>query len=241
MGRLNKQVLGFVDGKVGGYVIRRRYNKSVVYKLPDIVKVSQTPQAKKARAKFRPMSQFASYINSIPELKYFWMKYKLKASSAYHKILKENYPAFDYNRPTKSNGITPLGTMFGPATGASVTSEGFKVENFIRDRISFLNNNEKAIMAIGVMCFYDPIKKKQEYFTLSKTIIESVNLKFGEPFKIVVPFDEQGKCYYTLYRTCILYFTLVTKDSTGKPLRYSLKYSAEFTRNIRASNPKPSR
>jgi len=51
MGSLTKQVLGILTGKVGGCVIRKRYGKYVAYKLPEKVNISQTPQAKNARAK----------------------------------------------------------------------------------------------------------------------------------------------------------------------------------------------
>lgn len=232
MGRLSKQVLGLLQGKVGGYVIRKRYGKYVVYQLPEKVNISQTPQAKKARAKFGPISRFASYINSIPELKYIWQKEKIKASSSYHKILKVNYASFDYNRPTKCNAISLDGPLFCPVTGSSVNSKGFRVEMMIQEDPSFSKNNIKEVMGIGVVCFYDPLNKRKEFFTLSKIILESVSLITGKPFEIFRPFDEEGKEYYALYKTCILYFTLVTKDKNGIPLGYCMSYSNEFIRRV---------
>ena len=58
--------------------------------------VSQNPKAKESRAQIVPMSQFASIVNSIPELKYIWNQDSLKASSVYHKIIKFNFKAFEY-------------------------------------------------------------------------------------------------------------------------------------------------
>jgi hypothetical protein len=230
MGSLTKQVLGILTGKVGGCVIRKRYGKYVAYKLPEKVNISQTPQAKNARAKFRPMSRFASYVNSIPELNYIWKKEKVNASSPYHKILKVNYASFEHNRPTISNAISVEGPLFCPVTGSSVNSKGFRVEMMIKEGSSFLKNNIKEIMGIGIVCFYEPPNKRKEYFTLSKIILESVSLVMGKPFEIFLPFDEEEKEYYALYKTCILYFTLVTKDKNGIPLGYCMSYSNEFMR-----------
>ena len=106
MGRLKNMVLGNVTGKVGNVVFRMKGKKSFMYAKPKQVKVSQKREAKEARSKFTPLSKFASFINSIPELKYFWGNSDVKASSTYHKISKANYSAFLYNRPTVNNIIT---------------------------------------------------------------------------------------------------------------------------------------
>ena len=84
MGSLKNTVLGNVTGKVGDFVFRVRGKKSYLYASPKKVKVSQKQEAKEARSKFNPLSQFSSFINSIPELKYFWKKADIAAGSAYH-------------------------------------------------------------------------------------------------------------------------------------------------------------
>src|ERR1035437_4840504 len=71
MGRLKNTVLGNITGKVGDIVFRVRGKKSYLYASPKKVKVSQKQEAKEARSKFNPLSKFGSFINSIPELKYF--------------------------------------------------------------------------------------------------------------------------------------------------------------------------
>jgi len=232
MGRLSKQVLGFLQGKVGGYVIRKRYGKAVVYVLPETYNLSQTPEAKKSRAKIIPMSRFSSFIASIPELKYIWAHNDINASSAYHKIIKLNFPLFEYNCPTKGNIITPLGSFLCSVTDQKISPEGFSFDLIIEENKRLLLKGAKEVTAIGVICFYDPLIKKKEYFALSKIIIDSVDLKVDETFKIILPFDEEGKKYYSLYKNIILYFTLVTKDNNGTPLRHSMWYSEEFTRTL---------
>src|ERR1035437_11200489 len=94
MGRLKNTVLGNVTGKVGDIIFRVRGKKSYLYSKPKQVKVSQKQEAKEARSKFNPLSKFGSFINSIPELKYFWKKADIAAGWALHKILKKKKTAF---------------------------------------------------------------------------------------------------------------------------------------------------
>lgn len=231
MGRLSKQVLGYSHGKIGSYIFRWRNNKTVVYAAPEKYNVSQNPKAKESRAQIVPMSQFASIVNSIPELKYIWNQDSLKASSAYHKIIKFNFKAFEYNRPTKSNIITPDVFVPCPVTSTIITSDGFRIELFIKREDSFLLEDEKEITAIAVVCFYDPVRRWREYFTLNK-IICMIPSFGGKTNTIFLPLSEQGKYLYYSYKMSILYFTLVTKDSNGRPSRYTTNYSAEFMHDI---------
>ena len=52
-----------------------------------------------------PLAKFASIVNSIPELKYFWIEEKIEAFDAFHKIEKVNFPFFQPERPTVKNTI----------------------------------------------------------------------------------------------------------------------------------------
>src|ERR1035437_10022450 len=92
MGSLNNIVLGDVSGKVGNIVGRKRNGKYFVYAMPTEVKISNTPKAKKSRDIMIPLTKFASIVNSIPELKYFWVNSKIEAFDAFHKIEKVNFP-----------------------------------------------------------------------------------------------------------------------------------------------------
>ena len=231
MGRLKNIVLGNVTGKVGNVVFRTKGKKSYVYAKPQKVKVSQKPEAKKARSKFTPLSNFASFINSIPELKYFWTKSDIKASSTYHKISKENYPAFLFNRPTVNNKITPgYEGIWGvdPVTISNIDKSGIRIEAFLNMRNFILKEEETAVSAIAVICFYNPIKRWAKYFILDKLIEDNVEIQIDELFEIRLPFSDELLNNYYSFRNSILYFTFITKDKNGHPIRFTTNHKCEF-------------
>src|ERR1035438_4962788 len=105
MGTFKNIVLGDLNGKLGNVVGRRRKGKYFIYAMPEEVKISNTPEAIKSRNIMIPVSKFASIVNSIPELKYFWVNSKIDAFDAFHKIEKVNFPFFIPKRPTLRNTI----------------------------------------------------------------------------------------------------------------------------------------
>jgi len=245
MGRLKNTILGDITGKVGNFVFRVKGKKSYLYERPKKVRVSQKQEAKEARSKFTPLSKFASFINSIPELKYFWKKTDIVASSAYHKISKENYAAFLYNRPTVNNRITTgfKGCAGGdPVTLSEIDKSGIRIEAFLRMEEFIPKKEETEVSAIAVICFYNPIKRWGKYFVFDKIIKDNIEIQIDELFEIRLPFTEELLKKYYSFRNSILYFTFITKDKTGNPIRFTLNHTCEFvnefTRHERKTSDK---
>jgi hypothetical protein len=243
MGRLKNKILGDVTGKVGNVVFRTKHKESYMYAVPQKVKISQTPQAKRARNKFIPLSNFASFINSIPELKYFWTISVIKASSTYHKISKGNYRAFLFNRPTVDNMIT---TGFkghwgdDPVTISNIDKSGVRIEAFLDMDKSILLAEETEITSIAVVCFYNPIEREGNYFDLHKIIRDKVEIQIDELFELRLSFTGEMLNSYYSYRNSILYFTLITKDKNGKPIRFTTNHTCEFVHEFSMDEKKVS-
>src|ERR1035437_7812095 len=100
MAKLENIVLGELNGKVGGLIGRRRGTKYFVYAAPSEVKISNSEAAIKSRNIMKPLSRFASTVNSIKELKELWSYSKTEAFDEFHKIEKENFNLFIPDRPT---------------------------------------------------------------------------------------------------------------------------------------------
>ncbi|MDR3609134.1 MAG: hypothetical protein P4L27_01060 [Ignavibacteriaceae bacterium] len=232
MGSLTKAVLGLVRGKVGNVSFRVRNNVTYAYSIPEKVNVSQTEGAKKARSKFTPLSRFASFIKSIPDLKYFWAKANIKASSAYHKITKYNYPFFLYNRPAIENEIVPRwanSSGMNPIRTSYLDKTGIRMEARYEQGWFVQLEEETFIYALVVISFYNPVKGKSQYFVFNKLEEDNFEIKTEEQFEIKIPFTEGALNNYYLYRNSIIYVTFITRDASGNPVRYSENYKHEFT------------
>jgi hypothetical protein len=232
MGRLSKEVLGLIRGKVGNVIFRVRHNTTYAYKIPEKVNISQSPEAKTARGKFTPLSRFQSFINSIPELKYFWKRANIKGISAFHKIGKYNYQFLLNNRPGIKNEITP---MFADSMGSSPVRMAYLDKSGIRMEAKYEKGwyvqlkKETFIYALVVICFYNPANRKKEFFTLDKLEEDNFEVIIEKEFEIKVPFTESALNNYYIYRNSIIYVTFITRDAEGNPVRYNTNYKQEFT------------
>ena len=228
MGRFNNIVLGDLDGKVGNIVGRQRNGKYFVYAMPTEVKISNTPEAKRSRAIMIPLAKFASIVNSIPELKYFWVKEKIVAFDAFHKIEKVNFPFLLPERPTVRNTITPEIFYDNRIKESSISQKGIKLKIFISKIEEPQLDGAKELTGIGVICYFNPRGENPEYFHLSKIRTSPVEMKIDEQFEVDIPFSGEERSNYDSYLNSILYFTIVSKDSDGTPLRFSCNYRNEF-------------
>src|ERR1035437_257436 len=229
MGSLNNIVLGDVSGKVGNIVGRKRNGKYFVYAMPTEVKISNTPKAKKSRDIMIPLTKFASIVNSIPELKYFWVNSKIEAFDAFHKIEKVNFPFLIPERPTLNNTIIPEVFIDNKIKDASISPTGIKLKIFISKIDEPQLDGAKELTGIGVICYFNPNREKTDYFHLSKIRTSPVDMKIEEQFEVDIPFNDEQLSNYNSYLNSILYFIFVSKDINGTPLKFCCNYRNEFT------------
>lgn len=219
------------SGKLGNIIFRTRYGKTVAYRVPENFKKSESEASMANRKKLKPMSQFASNICSLPELKQIWsIKSETKATSAFHKVEKMNAQFFDSNRPTIKNRIVPMG--FGCQLDDMILNK-----DEIRLNISFpdrpLTEEEemkklKRFLVISIICFYDPVKKEDEYFTFYNVYRQITDWEKGTSIEARYEFSEEEGKIFSEYRNSILYYTVIACDAEGYFLGNSLSYSKEF-------------
>jgi hypothetical protein len=228
MGRFKNIVLGDLDGKVGNLVGRRRKGKYFVYAMPNEVKISNSPEAKRSRNIMIPVSKFASIVNSIPELKYIWTHTKIDAFDAFHKIEKVNFHYFIPERPTLKNIIVPECYVDKVITSSKISNIGIRLTGFITEQILKQMDGAKALSGIGVICYFNPSRENADYFHLGKIRSSNLDVKVDEQFEVMIPFCEEKRNNFNSYRNSILYFTFIGKNAEGLPITFTSTYSNEF-------------
>ncbi|MDR3598841.1 hypothetical protein [Clostridium sp.] len=229
MGSFNNQVLGDLGGKVGNIVGRRRKGKFFVYAMPTEVKISNSPEAIKSRNIMAPLAKFASIVNSIPELKYLWTNSKIEAFDAFHKIEKVNFPFLIPERPNINNTIIPDIFADNKIKESSISPKGIKLKISISKLEEEQLEGAKELTGIGVICYFNPNGGKLDYFHLSKIRTTPIEVKIDEQFEVDIVFNEEERSNYNSYLNSILYFTIVSKDINGAPLKFFYNYRNEFT------------
>jgi hypothetical protein len=228
MGRFKNIVLGDLGGKVGNIVGRSRKGKFFVYAMPEKVNISNSPEAIKSRNIMIPLAKFGSVVNSIPELKYIWVKEKIEAFDAFHKIEKVNFHFLIPERPTLTNTITPIGFITNPIKSGSISATGINLKIVIDKENLKQLEGAKELTGLGVICYFNPKSKENDYFHLSKIRTSTFEVQIDEPFEIEITLNEEERSNYNSYLNGILYFAFISKDINGTPLRATNSCSIEF-------------
>jgi hypothetical protein len=223
----NSEYEGF-SGRLGNIIFRQRNGKTVAYRVPGKIKKSESEASVAVRKKLTPMSQFAANICSLPELKFLWeFKKDIKAKSAYHKIEKYNARLFDSLRPTIRNRIVPEG--FGCNLDSIILNKDELRAEISFSRRAFAKEEEiKKFLIIFVICFYDPIDKKDVYFTFYNIYKQVTDWSPGTPLETEYQFIEDQGEIFSCYRKSILYYTVFTIDGEGCYLEHSSSKSREI-------------
>jgi hypothetical protein len=232
MGSFKHQVLGDVKGKVGNVIGRRRKNKYFIYAAPAEVKISNSPAAIKSRDIMTPVAKFASVVNSIPELKYLWLKSKIDTFDVFHKIEKENFHFFMHERPTVNNFITPIESIKNPISEGTMSANRIKLKLDIDKEVLSQFERANDVTGIGVICYFNPSEGKMDYFQLNRLRACAIEIKNEGGLDLEIAFNEEEIRNYNSYLNSILYFTLVLKDIDEVPVKCTINYRCEFVHEI---------
>jgi hypothetical protein len=229
MGILINQVMGDHTGKIGDLIYRLRNGKIVVYRAPVKIKKSNSKASKDIRKKLKPMSRFAAEVCSIPELKHIWSTAKqYKAKAAYHKVEQANKNNITPKRPTLNTMIVPDKGFKLNVNSAIANKNKVSIVITLGKELVDYYEGLNAFMVIILLCFYDPLKKEDEYFDFCKIRTHLTKWEIDNPAEILFKFSKKEGEIFSKYKKAILYFTLLAIDQENYYLAHSLQWSNEF-------------
>lgn len=218
MARIQKQILGEIRGKVGSIVGKVRNGKPYIASRPSKYTMSKVPHEVDKRNRFKVNGLFAKSIKENKLLYGIWDKKKAPASSAYNKLCKVNYRLCNTDRPTDKNLITPDGFPL-PVESISFFPDKIEAELLPFDILP----DEKRVMFILLVSFYEPEKKELPYFSLKH--ITSYDL---DDLKLTFNLNTTDKQTASAYKNRTAFLAAVTQDDTGNILRWSETVSREL-------------
>jgi hypothetical protein len=215
------QCLGSITGRVGGLVFRERNGKTIVSKAPKQKQKTFDPLRKLGENKFGTTGKIASAVNSSPYLNDIWRKTFKSSRNIHNKIFKEIYRQMNGEDFSKSGSIMPepgmviKGYLTPGVPDILVETEAPGVENGIYPE------EEKSIMAIGVVILSDPVNTGVPDTMVVKIASEPRGLRvfFPQTFVAKVPASEILRM--RSYKKQEYFVHLITLDSNGKAVHYS--------------------
>ena len=229
MGLLHDQVLGEISGKVGEIIYRNRPGKkNVAYKIPEFTNINYSPASVDNRNRFKPMTQFASMVWSLPELKSIWDKHtRFKAKAAYHKIEQANARLFAPLHPTVNNIIVPSG--FSLELNSAVANKDKVSVSVSLNKLLYHDINQiKSFNVIMMLCFFNPTNNEYLYYNFNRIRIYLSNWEYDKPVEITYNYLEDEGILFSMYHKCILYFTLIAQNAEKSYLANSANKSIGF-------------
>lgn len=218
MARLEKKVLGEISGSIGDFVFKVRNGKQNIASRPSNYRMSKAPREVDKRNKFKVNGIFAKAIKERDVLYRIWDQKKAPASSAYNKICKVNFKLCSTDRPTDKNLITPDGFTL-PVESITFFSVKIEIELMPFDILP----NEKRVIFIMLVSFYDPDKKELPYFSLKH--LPGYDL---DELKLTFNFSTAEKQIASAYKNRTAYLAAVTQDDAGNILRWSATLGREL-------------
>lgn len=218
MARVEKNVLGMINGRVGDLVFKVRNGKQYVASRPSKYTMSRKPTEEARRNKFSVNGKFAKCISSVPELKAVWEKAKAPAVSGYNKICSVNFKRCSDESPTLNNIITPGGFPLDIK----------KIEAF-EDKIAAelfpfgLLDGEEKVVFVMIVCFYMPAGSRNEFYELRA--LAGINVSWPV---ITFNYNHEEKIIARKYENKIAWLAAVTEDKNGKVVRCSESVGREL-------------
>ena len=107
MARFDSGVLGFLRGKFGTLVARKRYGETYVSRKPDKINANQTQAAKDNRTRFKRTQRLSHEIRRHPYLRAFWKAVDAEGLNDNTKVIKRNSKLITHDLLLPGCGITP--------------------------------------------------------------------------------------------------------------------------------------
>ena len=186
----------------------------------------ETPKSGKGRSD--TSITFARYVNSIPEISNIWNNAKVKGTSPFNKLVKNNLKFIDYNLLTVYNIITPniseLNEIKLQPSEIIMNSKTLSID--------FRIKSSKYIPEDGILCvvmgFQNPKKNNEEQLVLSHIIEKLSSVVSEAPIKLELQMNDAQKQMKDKYQNCIIYLAVIFNG----PNLISDEYSATFAKSI---------
>lgn len=210
MARVNKQILGVINGKIGNFVFRNVNGKTFVSNRPLKYNVTGTEESTRVKKGFKNLIQFSSYVNSIPILKEVWKSKSVRGKRAYNKIFSNN------KSQVKSPEISEYLFIVPPVSTVQMFVYNVEIEQKYAYVDYQTNYKVKNCIYNYVLVFYSKQKKR-----FIHQVDRLDNLKFHKRMLLNLKLGKDVVKFIGTRGRIIVYFAVVVQDQSGSILTWS--------------------
>jgi len=226
MGKLEKQVLGKIRGKVGDVMFRITNGMAIVSACPTKRALSNDPEAVKRRNHFSITVKFAHAVNYLSPLKHFWKSIIISSNagfrSALNKIVKENYSRVSDSDVLSTAMLVPdIGFQIHPTNTTLSNSEISVTLGVIGNDKGIDTGVETQLQLASVVFLKTPVGDSSKPVAFLHRLSAAIPVNLATPVTFTIPLDNIESQIFDAYSSSKGLFALVTLDADNVPVRYS--------------------
>lgn len=226
MPKVVDQFLGRLRGKIGDVIFKITHGISYAGRAPLPRPASQDVKSVAARIKFGLANKLGHAVNALPLLNHFWKLYTPPNSTGYKtvmkKVMKKNYAH------TTDTGLTDDVTLV-PDRGITIDGTSFTLtKNLVTVVLApigyadVINLSVEVSFVLNLVLFLKgPISSEDSNFNFIHKVSDVSVLNLTNPLTVEIALDSLDADLYEAYTTRKGFFSLVTLDADGNPVRYS--------------------
>jgi len=223
MAKINKQILGQVQGALDDITFRRRNGKTFLSTRPGSFIPGSDDKSVARRGKFSLSIKLASAINAVPELRSIWDKNKTAGTLTFNHIMKTNYKIIGSGNDL--SGLVKITPSLGfnvadPVVTYSPTEVKVNISP-LGDSTGIDALNETSLKLVSVMYLTNPSDatlNKGAFLTISSLAIVT-DLTAAIEFTSALN-DEKSQMLAS-YQNHKGLFAVVTLNAAGEVIHYS--------------------
>lgn len=226
MARIINELTGRATGKVGQQIYRIRDGKTSLCALPASFTVSQSVKAVEGRSRFGLAIKVTKAMGKLSQLKYIWKHTSLTSGdenrSPYNKMMKEIYPyVFKDDLDVVMPIVPGLGFIAEKSSVTLASDEITAVINAIGNAQGIDPLVETSFQLACIVYCKSPLDERKAPYDFIWCLSEAipVNLIASQTFSIALA--GMKTTLFGLYSTHKAYFTLMTLNADGVPVRFS--------------------
>lgn len=228
MAKLKNKFLGEIQGKIGDVVFKQRGSTNYISFKPRKYLQSNSTAREIAKNKFKHAAKFSSAVNSIPELKYFWMNSNKNGASAYQKINKSALKTFSEGHSVNWLKMTPENGFGVIVSTYSLNKEQYDIRlEPLTERSGINTDIETNIKLITVFNPYDSSANLSEYEYFSNCSSNQI-IDLNTPVEISITLSTAQTNLISMYSKCRVYNTLITLNNENVLINYANTFSSDL-------------
>jgi|SRR5690606_5003198 len=223
MASLKKKILGSVSGALGDVVFRERKGNNIIAVRPASFKTPLDAQSVERRGKFTMATKLARAVYVSSDLKSLWQSAAPSGTSPFNYLVKQNYFSVNSASPGSSIKMVPAGGFTFTSSEAVQDSTGFSLTiNALGTNNGIDTNVEVNLQVYSILFMGSPTDDNVAPFTFLTLSSDIKPLTLDNPVTFATPLISSQTVLYNQYSDYMTYFALVTLDSQGKVIHYSI-------------------